>query len=179
MRWPAYFALVYVTVGVQLGAGAFVTVRGVGPDLVLLAVVFVALHARPAEAAFGGLVAGLMQDLVTAQPLGLFAFAYGATAVAVSRMAGEVRRGHPLTHVAFALLGGAITGGLMVVHDWVHPVGPAVVVAGTVVARAVRIGPRTAVVSAVYTAVLAPVVIGLLGRLHRAFGFDPPNRRRR
>ena len=178
MRWPAYFLLAYVVLGVQLGVGPFAAVRGVGPDLVLLVVIFVALNAPLAEALVGGLLLGAMQDLVTLQPLGLFALAYGAVAWTVSRSAEHVRRGHPLTHLAFGLLGGGITGTVVVVHDWVHPAGPAVVVAGTVVARAVRIGPRTAAVSAVYTALLAPVVIGPLTRLHRLFGFDPVTRRR-
>jgi rod shape-determining protein MreD len=167
MRWPAYFVLAYVCIGVQLGVGAYATVRGVGPDLVLLAVVFVALHAPRAEAMVGGLLLGAMQDLVTVQPLGLFAFAYGLTAAVLSRWATEVRRGHPLTHVAMALGGGIITGTLLVVHDWVHPAG-----------AGVRIGPRTAVVSGLYTAVLAPIVIGPLDRLHRLFGFDTGSRRR-
>ena len=178
MRWPAYFLLAYVMLGVQLGTGAFTGVRGVGPDLMLLVVVFVALNAPPAEAMLGGLLLGAMQDLVTLQPMGLFAFAYGGVAWATGRSAEHVRRGHPLTHVAFALLGGLATGVLVVVHDWVRPAGPAVVTAGTAVARAVRIGPRTALVSAVYTAVLAPVVIGPLTRLNTVFGFDPAHRRR-
>ena len=177
MRWPAYFLLAYLMLGVQLGVGAFAPVRGVGPDLVLLVVVFVSLHAPPAEAMLGGLVLGAMQDLVTLQPLGLFAFAYGLLAWFVSRSAQYVRRGHPLTHVAFALAGGVGTGVLMVVHDWVHPIAPAVMTGGVVVARAVRIGPRVAAVSAVYTALLAPFVIGPLTRLNHLFGFDHHRRR--
>ena len=178
MRWPAYLALAYAAVGVQVGVGGLLTVRGVGPDLPLLVVVFASLYARPGEAMFAGLMTGLMQDMATVQPLGLFAFAYGATAAVVSRGAAVVRRGHPLAHVAAALVGGAVTGVLLVTHDWVRPAGPAVVSAGTVVARAVRIGPRTVLVSTLYTAVLAPIVVGPLGRAYRAFGFDPPNRRR-
>ncbi len=178
MRWPAYFLLAYVAVGVQLGVGAFAPVRGVGPDLVLLVVVFVSLNAPRAEALVGGVLLGAMQDLVTLQPLGLFAFAYGLVAYGVSRSAEHVRRAHPLTHVALALFGGAVTGVVLVAHDCVRPAGPAVVSAGTVVARAVRIGPRTAAVSALYTTVLAPFVLGPLSRLHRFFGFDPARRRR-
>ena len=178
MRWPAYFVLAYVAVGVQVGGGAAAAVGGVGPDLPLLVVVLAALNAPPAEAMYGGLLIGAMQDLVTAQPLGLFALAYGATAAVVGRAAEHVRRGHPLTHVAFGLVGGGIVGVLLVVHDFFHPAGAAVVRDGVVVAPAVRVGVRVAFVSALYTAVLAPVVIGPLMRLHRLFGFDSPRRRR-
>ena len=178
MRWPAYFLLAYLTIGVQLGVGGVAPVRGVGPDLVLLAVVFVSLNAPPADAMVGGVVLGAMQDLVTLQPFGLFAFAYGGVAWLVGRSAEHVRRGHPLTHVAFGLLGGVVTGVVLVVHDWVRPVGPAVVSAGEVVVRTVRIGPRTVAVSAIYSALLAPVVIGLLTRMQRLFGFEPGHRRR-
>jgi rod shape-determining protein MreD len=178
MRWPAYFSLAYVMLGVQLGVGAFAPVRGVGPDLVLIVVVFVALFAPRAEAMLGGVMLGAMQDLVTLQPLGLFAFAYGAVAWGVSRSAEFVRRGHPLTHLSFTLIGGIGTGVLMVVHDWIHPVGPAVFAGGTMVVRAIRIGPRTAAVSAVYTALLAPFLIGPLVRLNHLFGFDHIRRRR-
>ena len=179
MRWPGYFLLAYVMLGVQLGVGVFAPVRGAGPDLVLLVVVFVSLNAPRAEAILGGLLLGAMQDLVTLQSLGLYAFAYGGLAWAVCRSAEFVRRGHPLTHVAFALLGGLFTGVLMVVHDWVHPVGAPFVAGGHVVAGAIRIGPGTAAVSAMYTAALAPFVIGPLTRLSRLFGFELVHRRRR
>lgn len=178
MRWSAIFLLAYVALGVQLGAGAFAPVRGVTPDLMLVIVVFVAFNAGRSQAALAGVLLGAMQDLVTLQPFGLYAFAYGAVAWSATRATDLVRRGHPLTHLAFVLAGGLMTGVILVVHDGFRPTVPAVVSGGAVV-RAVRIGPRVVIVSAVYSAMLAPFIIGPLMRLNRLFGFDAGHRRHR
>ena len=45
MRWPAYFILVYVAVGLQIGVGDYLRVGSARPDLVLLAVIFIAVNA--------------------------------------------------------------------------------------------------------------------------------------
>ena len=177
MRWISYFILSYLALGIQLGLGSFASYRGVAPDLLLLVVVFISLNASRDEAMLGSFLLGAMQDLITLQPMGLFAFSYGLVSIFVSISAESVRRTHPLTQIAMTFLGGSLMGMLLIVHDYFRPVSPAFVFGGTVVG-ALRIGPRVVVVSVIYTTLLSPLVIGLLQLFQRLFAFDSDSRRR-
>jgi rod shape-determining protein MreD len=178
MRWLAYFILAYVMLGLQLGLGAHVQYRGVGPDLVLLAVIFISLNAPREEAMLGAFLLGAMQDLVTLQPMGLYAFSYGLVAMIVSTGGQLAYREHPLTQFVMTLLGGIITAIILLIQGWIHPVGPARAEGGFVIA-AVHLSPQTIAVMVGYTAVLAPIVLGVLQRMHRVFAFEPSSRRKR
>jgi len=43
MRWPAYLMLAYLAVGLQIGMAEYLRVGAARPDLVLLAVIFIAI----------------------------------------------------------------------------------------------------------------------------------------
>src|SRR5215213_9217449 len=126
MRWPAFFILVYVAVGLQIGMGDFVRIGGSGarPDLVMLAVIFIAIHAPRDAALLGAFGIGLVQDLVSLSPLGLYALAYA----------------------------------LVAIHVWTR--GPA------------GISVMDLLTSALYTAFLAPIILGLLNLTRKAFAFS-------
>ena len=170
MRWLAYFILAYVAVALQIGLGPFLRYKGAQPNLVLLAAVFIALNAPRDAALLGCLCMGLLQDLVTQQPPGLFALAYGLTAMVAVAVHQVVYREHPLTHFSLALVGGLITMTVLLVHGWVHPAAPLACVEN-------RPPASDASARAAYTAVLAPVVIGLLQRAKRVFAFQPQRRK--
>ncbi len=125
MRWLAYFILAYVILGFQIGLGAHVQYRGAGPNLVLLAVIFISLNAPRDEAMLGSFLLGAMQDLVTVQPMGLYAFSYGLVAMLVSAVGQLAYREHPLTQLFMTLVGGMITAFLVLLQGWIHPLGPA------------------------------------------------------
>lgn len=153
--------------GFQLGLGSFAAYRGVSPDLLLLVVIFISLNAPQQEAMLGSFLLGAMQDLITLQPMGLFAFSYGIISMLVSAAGESVRRTHPLTQIAMTFLGSSLMGMLLIVHDYFRPID------GTV-----RIGPRVATVMVIYTTMLSPLVIGLLQLFHGLFAFDSDSRRR-
>jgi rod shape-determining protein MreD len=177
LRWIPFVILGYVMLGLQLGLGAFTSFRGVSPNLLLLVVIFISLHARREEALLGSFLLGAIQDLISIQPIGLFAFSYGLVAMLVCWSVESVRRTHPLTHLSLTFLGGSIMGMILIVHDYFRPVGPVSTVGGTV-AHAIRIGPRVVAVSVLYTTLLSPIVIGLLQLLNPIFAFEANNRRR-
>ncbi len=178
MRWFTYFILAYVMLGLQLGLGAHVQFRGGAPNLVLLVVVFISLNSPPDEAMLGSLLLGAMQDLVTLEPMGLFALSYGLIAILISSAGQMTYREHPLTQFFMTLLGGMITAMVLLVHGWIHPLGPARH-EGDVVIRAVHQSPRLLMVSVIYTAILAPIVLGILQRMQRVFSFQPARRKMR
>jgi rod shape-determining protein MreD len=187
MRWITYFILAYLALGLQVGLGNYVSYQGAAPNLVLLAVVFIAINAPRDAALLGCFGLGVMHDLLTQQPPGLFALGYGLVGLMIAGTHHVVYREHPLTHFSMALVAGIVVGIIVLLNGWIHPPGargsewvgsgggpsPAVEVA----VSAVRPSPGMEFTRALYTAVLAPVVLGLLQRLKRAFAFQPQRRK--
>jgi rod shape-determining protein MreD len=161
MRWFSYIILAYLALGVQIGAGEFMRIGEARPDLVLLAVVFIASHA-PREAALGGAFGmGLMVDLVGLGPLGLYAFAYGIVAMFVVSMQEVMYREHPMAHFLVALIASLLVSTVGLIHGWIHP-------------PLLPLGVQFK--TALYTALLAPIVLGVLQRIKKAFAFKPRRR---
>jgi len=179
MKWLPFAILAYVIMGLHMGLRTSLPVWGATPDLVCLAVVFLALNAPRNAALAGALALGFLEDLFTIGPLGLTAFTYGLVAASIVPVQHVVYREHPLTQFVLALFAGAITVAVTVVHRWaymkLHP-GP-VLPPGSQLAQLITVLPRistsvgTLLLCAVYTAVLAPVVVGVLTRTKRVFGF--------
>jgi rod shape-determining protein MreD len=163
MRWPACLILAYVAIGSQIGAGEFLRVGNSRPDLVLLACIFIAIHAPRQAALLGCFVIGLAQDLVTLGPLGLYALSYSLVGMFVVSTQEIVYRAHPVTHVTIGFVGTLLWGAVVLVHGWIR-------------------GPRVSVIDvlgvALYTAIAAPIVLGLLNLMRRAFAFSPRRRQR-
>jgi rod shape-determining protein MreD len=186
MRWLTYFILAYIALGVQVGLGDYVSYQGAAPNLVLLAAIFIAINAPRDAALLGCFGMGVMQDLLTQQPPGLYAFAYGIIGLMVAGTNQVVYREHPLTHFSMALGGGLVVAIILLIHGWIHPPGARETIwiggAGPtqttqVSVDAVRTSPATEFTRAIYTAVLAPIVLGLLQRGKKVFSFQPSRRK--
>jgi rod shape-determining protein MreD len=175
MRWITYFILAYVTLGIQVGAGPFMRYQGVAPNLVLLAVIFITLNAPRDAALLGSLCLGFMQDLLTQQQPGLYALSYGLVGMFIVSTHDAVNRDHILAHITLAFIGGLLTMGVLLAHGWLRPYAAAVADNGTAL-RALRLSPGLEFTRVVYTAALAPVVLGLLQRIRRQFGFQQKRR---
>jgi rod shape-determining protein MreD len=161
MRWPACLFLAYVFVGLQIGGAEYLRVGSARPDLVLLAVIFIAIHAPREAALLGAFSIGIIQDLVSLNPLGVYALAYSMVGMFVVSTQELVYKAHPVTHFTLGLTGGLLCAVVVAIHGWVR-------------------GPRASVTellaAALYTALLAPLVLGLLNLTRGAFAFS---RRRR
>ena len=178
MRWLAWSILAYVAIALQIGLGPFLRYKGAQPNLVLLAALFIALNAPRDAALLGCLCMGVLQDLLTQQPPGLFALSYGLTAMLAVSVHQVVYREHPLTHFLLALVGGLLTMLVLLVHGWVHPAAPRTVAPdGVTLLPAIRPSAGLEFVRVIYTAALAPVVIGLLQRSKKVFAFQPQRRK--
>lgn len=161
MRWPAYFILVYFVIGVQVGAADLMRVGGAKPDLVLLAVIFITVNAPRDAALLGAFGIGVMTDLVSLSPLGVYALAYSLVGMFVVSTQELVYRAHPLTHFSLGLAGGLLSGAVVAIHGWIR--GPSVPV-------------MDLFTSTLYTAAVAPLVLGALNLARKSFAFS---RRRR
>lgn len=178
MRWLTYFILAYFTLGLQLGAGPFMRYQGAAPNLVLLAVIFITLNAPRDAALLGAVCLGLLQDFLTQQPPGLFAFSYGLVGMFVISTHDVVSRAHFLTHISLALVGGFMTMGVLLAQGWLHPPSAQFTENG-VTLKAMRISPGLEFTRVIYTAALAPIILGILQSIERKFGFQPSRRNMR
>lgn len=186
MRWLTYFILAYVALGLQVGLGQYVSYQGATPNFALIAAVFIAINAPRDMALLGCFGMGLMHDLLTHQPPGLFALAYGLVGLMATGSQQVVYRDHPLTHFAVTLAGGVVVAVVVLLNGWIQPPGAAESVwvggggsvpAAQVALRAVRPSPAAEFTRAVYTAVLAPAVLWVLTRMRRGFAFQAPRRK--
>jgi hypothetical protein len=78
---------------------------------------------------------------------------------------------HPLTHFSLTLLGGILAGVVLTAHGMIYPLlhGREHGVGGVLAA--------TYFGSALYSAILAPLVLGVLQRMRRAFAFKQRKRK--
>jgi rod shape-determining protein MreD len=162
VRWITYFILAYVALAIQVGAGGYLRWQGAPPNLVLLVVIFITVNAPRDAALLGAVCLGILQDLVTHAPLGLYAFSYGLVGMFVVSTQQLVYREHPLTHVTLALVGGLLCTAVELLHGLIHRPGAAAM---------------TLLTTTIYTAILAPLVLGVLQRAKRPFAFQPPRRK--
>jgi rod shape-determining protein MreD len=162
MRWITYFILAYVALAIQVGAGPYISWSGSPPNLVLLVVIFIAVNAPREPALLGCVCLGFMQDLLTQSPLGVYALSYGLVGMFVVSTQQLVYREHPLTHFSLALMGGLLTAAVLMLQGLIHRPGP---------------GAWALVVTTIYTAILSPLVLGLLQRIRRPFAFQPTRRK--
>ncbi|HLL89131.1 MAG TPA: rod shape-determining protein MreD [Tepidisphaeraceae bacterium] len=177
MRLLPYILLAYVALALQVGAGRYLQWHGAQPMLPLMAVVFIALNAPKDAALLAAFGVGLLQDLLSAQPIGLFGFAYGTAAALVTATQSVVYRGHPLTHALMTLLGGLVTMGVLLLHTLIHPIPLSrAALDAAAVGTSVRTPPMTLLIGVGYSAVLAPIVVGVLNKLRRLFAFQQPKR---
>ena len=175
MRWLTYFILAYFALGIQVALRGFVDIKGAEPNLVLLVVIFVAVNASREAAVLGAFMLGVMQDLLTLQPMGVWAVCYGLVALFVISTHEIVYRDHPLTHFSLALAGGVLCTVVLLIHGWVYPwiwgrgdpAGPH----NPEMVPTFRPGALNLLAGALYTAVLAPFVLGGLQRVKKAFAF--------
>ncbi len=165
MRWLAFSILAYVTLAVQVGLGSFIAWHGAVPNLMLIAAIFIAINTPRETGLLACFILGLLQDLTRISPVGLHAFTYGVIAMAIMSVQQVVYRDHPLTHLVMALAGGLI--GLVVlaiwdrIYPWLHDMKHW--------GHSLSIGVE--LLAVLYTAAAAPLVIRLLQRMKRVFGF--------
>jgi rod shape-determining protein MreD len=140
-----------------MGVGEVARVGSATPSLVLIAVIFIAMNAPRDAALLACFVLGAMQDLTTLAPLGLYALSYSIVGMFVVAAHDMLHGAHPVTHFSLAFVGSLLMVAVIFLHGWWR--GPSVPLAGLFA-------------SALYTALLAPIVLALLNRIKRMFWFS-------
>jgi rod shape-determining protein MreD len=160
MRTAAYLILAYIALGAQVGLAQFLSIGGAPPNLVLIAALFIALNAPKEAALLGCFGLGLMQDLLTQQSLGVFAFSYGLIGLLVMATQNLLFREHPLTHVILGFVGSLICMIILIIYDvrWFS--------------SGDRTGAGKLLAMMLYTTILSPIVLYFLQRIRKSFGFQ-------
>lgn len=172
MRLLPYLILAYVAVALQIGLGSLLAFGGSAPNFVLLAAIFIALQAPREAALLGCFGLGLIHDLVSQQPLGLYALAYGLVALMIVGSQSSLQRENPVAHLMLAAVGGIVVTLVILVNQRSAPAGPAVQVSPDVTLPAIRVGPGALIWGVVWTTLLAPVVLWPMNKLRKRFAFD-------
>jgi rod shape-determining protein MreD len=156
-RLLALAAVLVVAVLIQSTVLARLRLAGVRPDLLVLAVVSVAVATDPTTGAVFGFVAGLVADLLFDLPVGVSALVYTAVGFAVGTVRVYVTSHRPLVHLVLAgaasLASAWCCGLLLRVFDlstW---------------AAVVRAGPLVALFNLLLTPLVYPVVWALTERV--------------
>jgi rod shape-determining protein MreD len=175
MRWITFFILAYIVLGVQLGAGPFLSIKGAAPNLVLIAAIFISGNAPRDPGLLGAFLLGLFQDLLTLQPPGLFALSYGLAGLLVMNSRQAAYGDHPLTHFMLTLGGGLITAAVLYLHAKIRPGSGAPIPDGSVAVAGVEYWPL--ILSAFYSALLALPILWFMRRTRPLFGFRTARQR--
>lgn len=157
MRWISYFILAYITLGIQTGLARAMDFHSSAPNFVLMAVVYISMNAPRDAALLGAFILGALQDLTSQGTMGLYSLSYGLVAMFVGSARQVAYREHPLTHFSLTLGGGLITAAILFIHGWLR--GP-------------HSGLMALVYTAIYSAVLAPIILGVLQRMKMVFKFQ-------
>ena len=169
MRWITFFILAYLAVGLQSGIARAAAIGSAPPNLVLLAMVFITLNAPRDAALLAAFILGLMQDLASQGAIGLYAFSYGLAALLIVSIQQAVYRRHPLTQFSMVLLGGIVTAIVLSLHGWLHPPPAGRFIDADPHAHLMRMAVMPRFYTALYSALLAPIVIGILERVKAPF----------
>jgi rod shape-determining protein MreD len=156
-RLLALAVVLVVAVLVQSTVLARLRLAGVRPDLLVLAVVSVAVATDPTTGAVFGFVAGLVADLLFDLPVGLSALVYTAVGFAVGTVRVYVTSHRPLVHLVLA-------GAASLASVWCSGLVLRVFDLSSWAAVA-RAGPLVALYNLLLTPFVYPVVWALAERL--------------
>ena len=163
MRWITFVIAGYLFVCAQFALGGLLRWGEATPNLVLVLLVFVALHARTRAALVAGFVAGLMHDVVAGHGLGTFALAYPLVVAVAVQLRDVLSTEHAVTHALVTLLLGTLVAASLVVRHAIR---------GRIVADDPSIALGRQLLGAVATTVASLPIVWLLRKARRAFGFS-------
>lgn len=163
MRWLSFAILAYLAVAVQVGLGGLLDIGSATPNIALAAAVFVALHARRERALVGAMLLGLGQDLFTQQPMGLYAFSYGLTALFVVGLQTPAYQNSLIGRLIVMSAAAGVSGAVVAFNEWAYPILHGQAGSG--------LSLISTAASALYTAVLGTAILSGLARVKGVFAF--------
>ena len=165
MQWLAFLITAILTVTVQTTLAPALTVGGVRPDFILIAVIFFALHGRGLDAVIAGWALGFAADLQSVQRFGLMALCYALVAYGVYAIRPYLFRRHPLAHFLVTFVSGLLVYSLLLSVTRIE---------AAMWGGSARGGWGLAFWVSLYSACFAPFVQRLLLMFSSALGLETP-----
>jgi len=170
MRWLTFLILMVFGLVVQSALAPRIEVWGCRPDLLLVLVVFIAMHAAAKDALIGAWLIGACADVMTIERFGVLALSYTLAALLILSFRDLLFRedGWPQFIVTLGVCMLVHTAWVIYAHSMYDPASSVLfdLTVGTVVAS-------------LYTAMLAPPFHGVLLRQWRSLGLPRPAHVRR
>jgi rod shape-determining protein MreD len=163
MRWLPFIIFAYFFVSLQFALGGILSAWRFTPNLVLLLVIFIGLHAPLDAALLAGLLLGLMHDVISAHGIGTYALAYSLLAALAFQLRGIMYADHVATHFTITILLGLLLIAYLIFRHWMR---------GFFFAGETSVAFWPQAVGILLTAVLALPVIHLLRKMRRTFQFS-------
>lgn len=163
MRSIPFIILAYLVVATQFALANTLGWGEATPNLVLLLVIFIGLHAPTEPALVAGFVLGLMHDVITSHGIGAYTLAYPLIAALTVQLRSAMYADHLVTHVAMPLL----LGLGLTIYLWVRQM-----IRGWFFVEEPTITFSRRMLEVLATAALAIPAIWLLRKTRRAFAFE-------
>ncbi len=160
MKQSAYILLTAFCLAFQVAVLENLRVLDSSPNLLFLVALYAALFAPRRDAVIAAWIAGIAFDIFSSGRFGVYAFLFAGLAAFLVYLRKKVFKEHPLSQAALALAGAAVVeaaAAAMVMIQY-HAADGGALISGVVV-------------TALWTAALAPFVLAGLTRLNRILGF--------
>ncbi len=165
MRWWTFLIVAYLIVCVQFAQASVLQLGGWAPNLILILVVFLALHAATEPALVGCVLIGFMHDAITDQGLGTHPLIYGLLGLSVTQLRAIMYREHPFTHLTLGAMIGLAYILMLNLREWLRAFW---LKEEETVFIATQLG------GVLLTMLLAPVMIYFLRSIRKYFAFKQP-----
>lgn len=163
MRWLVFLIFAYFVVSLQFALGGILGMGEKTPNLVLLLVIFIGLHAPVDAALVAGFMLGLMHDVISAHGIGTYALAYSLISGIAFQLRGVMYADHVATHFTITILLGVLLIFYLMFRHWVR----SFVFSGE---ATITFWPQ--LLGVLLTAVLAVPAIHMLRKIRRTFQFS-------
>jgi len=165
MRWISLLLLVLVVVTFQSALAPHMAIWGARPDLILLVVVFFAMHAPWRDAIIAAWVLGAAADLMTIERFGLLSLTYAMAALLVASAREYLFRYNAFSQFVVTACAASFVGlWLLIYRSLMYAPGVSLWSDALI----------SLVVAPLYTAFFAPVVQGVMLVILGWFGLTPP-----
>ena len=121
MNWPVLILVSYFLAIVQIGMASWLRWWGeASPNLLLVMLIFIGLHAPIEALVISAVLLGLGYDLMNQTPLGFGVIGFSLVGLAMIQLRQLVFREHPFSHATLGLVCGVILATILLILQWMR-----------------------------------------------------------
>lgn len=163
MRWLPFLIIAYFVVSLQFALSGILNLGEKTPNLALLLLIFIGLHAPLDAVLLAGFTLGLMHDVISAHGIGAYALAYSLIGGLAFQLRGVMYADHVATHFTITILLGVLLVLYLMFRHWLR---------SFVFVDEVSITFWPQMMGVLFSALLAMPAIHFLRKIRRTFSFS-------